>query len=454
MNDKKKGSFYNFLKVLTLVLTFFILWVIVWPSLKQYYVKNIVKTDENNVNFNNKLDIFSKNDLDLEKFWKVYSLMKKNYYDESKVKKEDLVNWAIYWMVNAIWDKHSEFMDSEETKKFNEVLAWDFEWIGAIVEKTWVWVKVDRLIKWSPAKKAWIKKDDILIEANWKNLVWLDLFDAVNLIKWPAWTDVNLKVVRVWEDKVLDIKVTRDKIKIPSVETKTLTWSYDNIWYIALNMFGETTADEFEKALKNFKDKDGIVIDLRDNGGWYLQSAVQILSNFIENWKTLVETRYKNKLKNNKYISINYDSKSYDWKIVLLLNQNSASASEITALWLREYDKAIIVWKKSYWKWSVQEPFILDDWSLLKLTIAKWFTPKWINIDWKWIKPDIEVDFTKEDYKKLFDRQLDIAKKVLKDFIDLDNIDWVVKKWNDVYEQRGLTKTWTTSTWSLEENNK
>ena len=92
---------------------------------------------------------------------------------------------------------------------------------------------------------------------------------------------------------------------------------------------------------------------------------------------------------------------------------------------------------------------MLDDGSLLKLTIAKWFTPKWINIDWKWIKPDIEVDFTKADFEKLFDRQLDVAKNVLKDFINLDNINTVVKKWNNIYEPRWLTKTWTTLSWTL-----
>jgi carboxyl-terminal processing protease len=449
MNDKKKVSFLKNVKIFILLLTFFILWVIFSSNIKEFYVKNIVKTNEKEVNFDNKLSIFSKKDLDLEKFWKVYSLMKKNYYDDKVIKKEDLVDWAIKWMIDAIWDKHSEFMDSEETKKFNEVLAWDFEWIGAIVEKTWVWVKIDRLIKWSPAKKAWLKKDDVLIEADWKNLVWLDLFDAVNLIKWPAWTQVNLKVVRLWEKKVLNIKVTRDKIKIPSVESKTLTWAYDKVWYIALNMFWETTSDEFEKALNDFKNKDWIIIDLRDNWWGYLQSAVQILSNFIENWKTLVETRYKNKLKNNKYISINYDNKPYEWKIVILLNQNSASASEITALALKEYKKAIIVWEKSYWKWSVQEPFSLDDGSLLKLTIAKWFSPEGKNIDWKGIEPEIKVDFKEEDYKNLFDRQLDIAKKVLKDFIDLDDKQKVIDKWKKLKEERWLTNSWTTNSWTI-----
>jgi len=451
MKEVKKSNFLKNVKFLIIILTFFLLGVYFSPIIKDFYVKNIVKTDVNNVNFNNKLDVFWSKDLDLEKFWQVYSIVKKNYYEESWVKKDDLVNWAISWMIKALWDKHSEFMDSEQTKKFNEVLAWDFEGIWAVVEKTEMWIKVDRLIKWSPAKKAWVKKDDIIIEANWENLVWLDLFDAVNKIKGPAWTKVKLKIVRPGENDVLNIDVIRDKIKIPSVETKTLTWTYENIWYIALNMFWENTAEEFEKALKENSNKEWLIIDLRDNWWGYLQSAVQILSNFVESWKTLVETKYKNNLKNTKYKSINFDDEPYNWKIVILLNQNSASASEITALALKKYKNAIIIWEKSYGKWSVQEPFNLDDWSLLKLTIAKWFVPGYKNIDWKWIKPDLEVDFVEDDFKNLFDRQLDIAKKVIKDYIDLDSKQKVLEKWKNLYKERWLTKTWATLSGSIEQ---
>ncbi len=444
MKKKKKVIFLKNVKFIIIILTFFLLGVYFSPNIRDFYNKKIVKN-----NINNRIDIFWSKDLDLEKFWKVYSIVKKNYYEEFWVNKSDLVDWAIAWMINALWDKHSEFMNSEETKKFNEVLSWDFEWIGAVVEKTGMWIKVDRLIKWSPAKKAWIKKDDIIIEANGENLVWLDLFDAVNKIKWPAWTKVKLKVMRHWENGILNIDVIRDKIKIPSVEIKTFTWAYKNIWYITLNMFWENTAEEFEKALNENKNKEWLIIDLRDNGWGYLQSAVQILSNFVENWETLVETKYKNSFKNNKYKSLNFENKPYNWKIVILLNQNSASASEITALALKKYKNAIIIWEKSYWKWSVQEPFTLDDGSLLKLTIAKWFIPGYKNIDWKWIKPDLKVDFMEKDYENLFDRQLDVAKKVVKDYIDLDSKQKVLEKWKNLYKQRWLTQSWTTLTWSL-----
>ena len=202
------------------------------------------------------------------------------------------------------------------------------------------------------------------------------------------------------------------------------------------------------EALNSFdNDKtDWIVIDLRNNWWWYLQSAVEILSNFVENWKLLVTTKYKNSVLNNYYYSEN-TWKIFSKKIVILINWNTASASEITAWALRDYNKAILVWEKSYWKWSVQEPFNLPDWSLLKLTIAKWYTPKDYSIDKNWINPDIEVNFQKEDYTPIpwkekefvpYDRQLEEAKKVLKDYVKFDNIWLVVSEYEKTHP-----KTWT-----------
>ena len=120
--------------------------------------------------------------------------------------------------------------------------------------------------------------------------------DAVWYIKWPAWTKVNLKILRTWESWFLNIEVTRWKIKIPSVETEV--FDDINVWYIALNMFWDNSSEEFKQALNSMFDKKGLIIDLRDNWGWYLQSAVEILSNFIDNWEKIVTTKYKNSRNN------------------------------------------------------------------------------------------------------------------------------------------------------------
>ena len=440
-----------FIIYLTSILTFFLLWVSSSDKVDDLYVKNILKKDLVE-NFSLKEDVINKivnrEDLDLDKFWQVYFLIKNDFYSSWAIKKQDLVDWAISGLVSSLWDKHSEYMSAEETKKFNDVLNWDFEWIWAVVETNPIWVVIDRVLKGSPASKFWLKAWDILVKANWEELKDLSLYDAVDKIKWPAGTEVLLTVLRDWENDFLEIKVIRDKIKIPSVEYKALeSEDFWEFWYISLNMFWTDTAEEFKKALIEDKEKNTkwLIIDLRDNWGWYLNSAVEILSNFIGKDKDIVITKYKNSFKNFSYKSYN-DWELIDKKLVILINENSASASEITAWALRDYDKAILVWKKTYWKWSVQEPLDFVDGSSVKLTIAKWYTPKDKNIDWAWVMPDVEVDFEKQDYNadacveswkcktkedfEPYDRQLEIAKDVLKDFVNLGSIGLTIDKYN------------------------
>ncbi len=420
-----------------IILTFFSLGVFYSDYIKEVYVKNVLKTTNITNNYENNL--FNSKDLDLNSFWNVYSKIKQDYYDSDWIEKHKLTDWAIKWLVESIWDKHSEFMTRDENKKFQEALAWDFEWIWAVVDKIDAWVQIDRIIKGSPAKQYWLLKWDIILEANWIKLDSLSLYDAVDKIKWPAWTSVKLKIFRNWEKDFLNIEVIRQKINIPSVE-----WEFfedSKIAYIALNMFWEHTSAEFISELNKLKEKnpEWLIIDLRDNWGWYLISAVEILSEFVKKWEILVKVKYKNQFFNEVYTSIN-SWKVFDKKIVILINGNSASASEITAWTLRDYDKAILVWEKTYWKWSVQKPFDMEDWALLKLTIAKWFTPKDRNIDKEWVEPDIKVEFKKEDYIpepwqekdfKPYDRQLEEAKKVLKNYIKIWDLEKTVKTENE-----------------------
>ena len=446
-NMNKKSL--KILLVLTIILTSFLLGVFFSDSIGKTYVNKILKTHsslDKNISRDN---IFSsKKDLDLENFWKIYSIIKNDYYDIDWIKKQDLVDWASKWLVEALWDKHSEYMSKKENEEFSKMLSWDFEWIWAVVDKLDFWVKIERVLKGSPAEKFWLKKDDIIIEANWEKLDELSLFDAVAKIKWPAWTKVLLKILRPWEKEALEIDVVRDKIKIPSIEEKY--FEKENLGYIAINIFWEETSDEFHKSLKKLEAKniDWLIIDLRNNWGWYLDSAATILSEFIKRWDLVVTTKYKNKLFNEEYVSTNIWW-IFDKKIVILINGSSASASEITSLALREYNKAILVWEKSYWKWSVQKPFDLWDGSMVKLTIAKWFSPKDKNIDGVWIEPDIKVEIKKQDYNleecikvwkcdkntteeefKIYDRQLEEAKNILNNFIKKGTLQLVIDEEN------------------------
>lgn len=378
-----------------------------------------------------------KKDLDLSLFWQIYNIINNNYYWLDSVDVKETQYWLIKWYVWTLWDKFSEYFTPKENQEFNETLNWDFEWIWAVIQKHELWILIDSLIKGSPWLKGWLLKWDIIIEANWIVLKDMTSSQAVSHIKWPAWTEVDLKILRNWEKDFLYKKIKREKIKIPSVDVKNLE---DNeIWYISINIFWDHTSLEFEELLQEYNKNEKIkwiIIDLRDNWWGLLGSSVEILSNFIEKNKVLVTTKFKNSDENHSYKSMN-NWEIFNKKIVVLINWNSASASEIMAWALKDYNKAILVWEKSYWKWSVQQPFTLKDWSMLKLTIAKWYTPKDYSIDNNWIKPDVEVLFQKSDYTpevwkednfKFYDRQLETAKKVLKEYIKLDNIWLTVSK--------------------------
>lgn len=422
----------SFIIFLTSILTFFLLWVFFADGVKDLYVKNLLKSSKSDIVFNETLDVFWRKDLDLGDFWKTYNLIRANYIDLNETEKVTLQQWAIKWLVDSLWDIHSEYLDPIETESFNRVLTWDFEGIGAVVDKVDLWVVIERVIKWSPALEAWVRNWDIILEANNEKLVDYTLYEAVDKIKWPAWTSVLLKILRSWERDFLEIEVTRQKIVIPSVEAEVIEGT--NNFYIALNVFWDTSSEEFLEALEESKNYDWIIIDLRDNGGWYLESAVEILSEFIEVGETIVSTRYRDTNNNLDYKSRN-TGEIYDKKIVILINGNSASASEIVAWALSDYNKAILIWEQSYGKWSVQQPFTLDNGALLKLTIAKWLTPKWRDINKDGLDPDIVVEFQDEDYDDQYDRQLEEAKKLLDIYIESNSIWLTLDTYNDSVKQ-------------------
>ena len=358
-----------------------------------------------------------KSSVNLDLFYEAYKQASDNYYGFDTLSEKDLISWMIKWFIGAFWDKHSEYFNIDETKKFNEVLSWDFEWIGAVIEKNDFWVAIERIIAGSPAKEAGLLSGDIITKANNEQLQNFTLTEAVSKIRWTAGTTVSLEIIRPGQKEIITKTVTRRKIDIPSVEWKVIEAT--TIWYITLSIFGEKTADDFLKNLNDLQDKKvtGLIIDLRDNGGGYLETAVSILSNFVEKDKVLVTTKEKNPFFNRSYFS--YGNIGKKLPIVVLINENSASASEITAWALKDYNLAILVGQKSYGKGSVQQPFNLSDGSEMKITVAKWYTPKDNLIDKIGINPDIEVKFEKEDYEKKYDRQLEEAKKILGQFMKL-----------------------------------
>ena len=402
MNSKQNKNFLTFFLI---YLTIFLLWFLTSEAFDFYNAEQKLIIIDKNVN-NSKED-----SLNLDKYFSVYDKIKDNYYDFWDVKKEDLVEKSIVWLVSWLNDPYTEYFNPNENKNFMSSLSWDFEWIWAVLEKVDLWVKITSVVENSPAETAWIKPWDIVTDVNWTNIAKMSTTEVIALIKWPAWKEVNLVLKR--GDETIEKQLFTKAIVIPSIAWKEID---DDIWYIWVATFWDKTWTEFKKELEKLKNKKWIIIDLRDNGWGYLEIAVNMLENFIKRWDIIAYTKYKDWKKDTYYSRSLWDL--YNWKIVVLMNWFSASASEIFAWVMKDYQKAILVWEKTYWKGSVQQPIELKDWSMIKITIAKWFTPKDKNIDKEWIEPDVEVKLTKEDVEKKYDRQLEEAKKVLKSYLN------------------------------------
>ncbi len=429
----------NFSTYFIISLTFFLLWFLTSLSLADSTFLSVWKTQKTSVESEKNKQIEKTNvkkQLELSKYWEVYNILKSQYYDIWEVSEQELLDSSIKWLVKGFGDKHTEYLSTKETTSFEEHLQGDFEGIWAVVNKTDYGVVLEMIFEGSGAKEAGLKKWDIVTKANNIDIVDMDLTEAIEKIKGPAGTKVTLEIIREGKFEPFSVEVTRKKIDIPSVEHKKLD---NNIWYIKINTFGEHTANDVVKSLVELKDTKGLIIDLRNNGGGYLESAGAILSNFIETGKVVVTTKVKGGVIDDQVKSANTGNK-YTGKIVVLINENSASASEITAGALKEYDKAILVGKKSYGKGSVQIPHYFKDGSMVKFTVAKWFTPKDKNIDKEGIHPDIEVDFTEEDFEKKYDRQLEVAKKVLEIFKQKDAKQLSIDSYKEKFADNKLEK--------------
>ncbi|ATU05556.1 hypothetical protein BKN14_03860 [Candidatus Gracilibacteria bacterium HOT-871] len=402
MNSKQNKNFLTFFLI---YLTIFLLGFLTSEAFDFYNAEQKLIIIDKNVN-NSKED-----SLNLDKYFSVYDKIKDNYYDFGDVKKEDLVEKSIVGLVSGLNDPYTEYFNPNENKNFMSSLSGDFEGIGAVLEKVDLGVKITSVVENSPAETAGIKPGDIVTDVNGTNIAKMSTTEVIALIKGPAGKEVNLVLKR--GDETIEKQLFTKAIVIPSIAGKEID---DDIGYIGVATFGDKTGTEFKKELEKLKNKKGIIIDLRDNGGGYLEIAVNMLENFIKRGDVIAYTKYKDGKKDTYYSRSLGDL--YNGKIVVLMNGFSASASEIFAGVMKDYQKAILVGEKTYGKGSVQQPIELKDGSMIKITIAKWFTPKDKNIDKEGIEPDVEVKLTKEDVEKKYDRQLEEAKKVLKSYLN------------------------------------
>lgn len=352
-----------------------------------------------------------KKEVDISLLWSVWGLMSKHYIAPEKLETTTMLYGATAGLVSAIGDPYTTFMPPQENKDFKQSLNGKLQGIGA--ELT---IRDDRIVviaplKGSPAEAAGLLPEDIITNVDEEDVTEFSLGEAVELIRGPKGTDVTLTVSREGEGS-LDITITRDEINVPSVESEVKEYDGKRIGYIALNRFGDTTTEEFAKAVKSHlgKNVDGMIIDVRFNGGGYLDKAIDLSSMFLKKGKVVSVARREGEPTHHYATGRPI---APDIPLVILVNEGSASASEILAGALQDNDRATVVGKQTFGKGTVQEVFDLPGGTSIRITTARWLTPDGKDLGKEGVHPDIEVERTREQIQAKEDPQLDTALELL-----------------------------------------
>ncbi len=331
---------------------------------------------------------------DLKTFTEVLTIIKKNYVDEVKTK--DLIAGAIKGMVSSL-DPHSGYMTVDAFKELQVETKGEFGGLGIQIGAKDGLLTVIAPIEDTPAYRAGIKAGDKIIKIAGEATKEMNITDAVEKMRGPKGTAVTLTILREGLKGPKDFTIVRDIIKIKSVKAKMLD---GNIGYVKLTQFQETTASDLSNALKTLK-KEGmasLILDLRNNPGGLLNSAVDVTEQFIPSKKLVVYIKGRDGEK-IEYLTEGDKTAYTNIPMVVLVNEGSASASEIVAGALKDWSRAIIIGIQTFGKGSVQSLIPLSDGSGLRLTTAKYYTPKGTSIQSVGITPDIVVKLETKDVK-------------------------------------------------------
>jgi carboxyl-terminal processing protease len=351
--------------------------------------------------------------VDFDIFWDVWELIEEKYVDRP-VDTTEMIYGAISGLIDSLDDPYSVFMDPQESKEFMEDMEGTFEGIGAEIGIRKDVLTIIAPLDGTPAEKAGLKAGDKIIEIDGQSTIDITLDEAVRRIRGEKGTEVVLKILSEDENKPKEIKIIRGLIDVKSVEWEIKNIDRTDLAYIKIRRFDEDTATELKKIANeiNSSSAKGIILDLRNNPGGYLNTAVETASIFIEGKEVVVVEDFGNDIK-KEYKSSGREKLAH-LPIVVLINKGSASASEILAGALRDIRKTKLVGEKSFGKGSVQELEGLKDESAVRLTVAKWLTPSGQCIKDEGLEPDIKVEMTDEDINNGIDKPLEEAMKLLK----------------------------------------
>lgn len=348
---------------------------------------------------------------DMPIFWEAWKLVNENFYVQP-IDQDKMTYGAVAGMVDALGDVHTSFVDSKRAAYLKTQLQGSFEGIGATVEMVNGRLTIVAPIKNTPADKAGLQPGDVILQVDNTPIVNMDVSEAIALIRGPKGTQVTLKIQR-GSNPAFDVTITRSTIQVPEVTSKMLE---DNtIAYIQLSEFGEKAKPELRKALNEAlaQNPKALIFDLRGNPGGYLTTAIEVASEFLPQNEVVLVEKFKNGEK--RLYKTQGSGLATKIPLVLLVNEGSASASEILAAALRDHKRATIIGQKTFGKGSVQTVHTLSDDSQLRVTIANFYSPQDQTINDIGVIPDVEVpDPTEYERSKGIDPQLQKAIDMIK----------------------------------------
>ena len=312
---------------------------------------------------------------ELAKFVDAYDAIVNNYYKE--VDKDKLVESAINGMVSSVGDEYTSYSDKDVTDNFNETVNGKYMGIGALIMKNEKDLVIYKVFEDSPSYRAGLKDGDIILKLDDKDTKDMSVNDIASIVKNDDNKEVKLLVKRGEEN--LDITIVKDMVELPVVSGKVINHNDKKIGYISLSIFSSVASEQFNKQLVKLEKEgiSGLVIDVRGNSGGYLTTVTDIVSYFLKKGDIIY------KLEVNDKVTVRKDKtkESRDYPVAVLIDKNSASASEILASSIKESYNGYVVGTNSYGKGTVQQTLVLSDGSMIKYTIEKWLTPlgNWIN---------------------------------------------------------------------------
>ncbi|MDP3043357.1 MAG: S41 family peptidase [bacterium] len=351
-------------------------------------------------------------DVDFNLFWEVWDMLEERYVDREKLNEKEMFYGAIGGMVSSLEDPYTVFMNPVVAQEFEQDLAGTFEGIGAEIGIRNDVLTIIAPLADMPAEKAGLRAGDKVYAIDGESTAGITVDEAVNKIRGPRGTEVILTISRDGLEKAEDISITRAFIVVKSVKAELRD---DKIFVVKITNFNDDTLDLFNKAIQEIiaKNPKAVILDLRNNPGGYLDTAIEVASEWVEDGVVVMEKFSEEK--KDEYLARGR-ARLKDYNTVVLINQGSASASEIVAGALQDYNKAVVVGKQTFGKGSVQVLEKLQDGSSVKITVAKWLTPNGNCINETGIKPDVEIDLTEEDYDAGKDPQMEKAVEILKNY--------------------------------------